>query len=170
MLLPVRNGRRTNTNQWKSLFRVHPIFAVGVIIGALLILAVVGVATYWWSNIPHDPRRPSVVPSDAVWIGESKGGQWILCGVKEYGDKSHCTIWGYSGTLDYEGEFKTYKELTLSPNKRLDIDTRVTGLKGASIHNTFVPVIYLMDRKILIPAEAYTSLIDDITIYFRGFL
>jgi hypothetical protein len=160
MLWHLRNIRRTFANQWRSPFNLHPTFAGGAIIGTVLILAVVGVATHWWSSIPHQPERPSVVPKDAVWIAESKSGQWILCQAKEHGDKAQCTIWGQSGTLDYEGDFRTYKGSTLSPGKRLDIDTRITGEPCVFIHNIFVPVIYLKDHKSLIPAEAYSMVIE----------
>jgi hypothetical protein len=161
MLLPVRNGRRTSTNQWKDFFRLHPIFAVGVIIGVVLILAIVGMATYWWLSIPHDPKRPATVPKEAVWIGIHKGGEWTLCGVKEYGDTAQCTMWGWHGTLDYQGDFKTYKESPLSPNKRLDINTQLSSTKEVFIHGEFVPIIYLTNHKILIPAEAYSRVIDE---------
>ena len=139
---------------------MHPLFAVAII-GAVLILAIVGVATNWWARIPHDPKRPAVVPKDAVWIAEHKSGQWILCAVTEYGDEAQCSIWDYAGTLVYEGGFKTYKESLLSPNKRLDINKQLTGLPEVSIHNVFVPVIHLSDHKLLIPAEAYSEVIKD---------
>jgi hypothetical protein len=106
--------RRTGTNEWKDLFGGHP-FAVIVIIGAVLILAIVGTATNWWSSIPHQPKRPSGVPKEAVWISKSKSGHWILCRVKEYGKKAQCTMWDYSGTVAYAGDFRTYKESPLSP-------------------------------------------------------
>jgi hypothetical protein len=152
--------RRTGTNQKKSLFGGHS-YAVTVVAGAVLILAIVGTATNWWSSIPHEPKRPSAVPEDAVWIAESKSGQWILCMVKEYGDKAQCTFWDYSGTLVYQGDFRIYRESPLSPNKKLDIDTQRTGEPGVFIHDVFIPVIFLTDHKILIPAEAYSRVIEE---------
>jgi hypothetical protein len=140
---------------------VPPFLSVCLLIGAVLILAVVGAATNWWARIPRDPKRPAVVPKDAVWIAEHKSGQWILCSVKEYGDKAQCSLWDYAGTLVYEGGFRTYKESPLSPNKRLDINTQLTGLPEVFIHNAFVPVIHLNDHKLLIPAEAYSTVIEE---------
>ena len=152
--------RRTSTSQKKSLFGGHS-YAVTVVTGAVLILAIAGTATNWWSSIPHEPKRPSAVPENAVWIAESKSGQWVLCQVKEYGDKAQCTIWDYSGIVAYSGAFKTYKDSTLTPNKRLDINTQRTGEPRIFIHNVFVPVIFLTDHKILIPAEAYSRVIEE---------
>jgi hypothetical protein len=166
MLWHPSNIRRTSTSRWKRLRGEHQIRAVYGIIGALLILAIVGLATYWWSSIPHAPKRPAVVPKDAVWIPKHKSGKWILCAVKEYGDKAQCTFWDYSGNLVYEGDFRTYKESPLSPNRRLDIDTLRTGEPEVFIHDAFIPVIYLTDHKSLIPAEAYAKVIED----FKGSL
>ncbi len=150
-----------------DLWKDHPILTGMALVGIIIFFGCIAVVIgYWWGHFP--PRRPSTVASDAVWTWgpgnpvQHKHGHWILCSVKEKGPYAQCKIWDESGNLDFEGNFSSFRKSVLYPTTRLNIDTRKTGSLSASVLNTVVPIIFLTDRKILIPVNVYSRLIKHI--------
>ena len=156
------NAKTTvNTRQRRDLWKEHPILTGVAAIGVIIILGYIAVVIgFWWGRLP--PKRPSAVAPEAVWTRgpgnpvPRQHGHWILCSVKETGRNAHCRIWNESGNLDFEGDFRVNRRSVLSPTTGLAIDTRLTGQLNVRIRDTLVPIIYLIDRKILIPVEAFS--------------
>src|SRR6202051_1736856 len=129
-------------------------------VGVLTITAVV--AAYWWSNI--EPRRPLTVARDAVWIWaphnqlpSPKHGMWARCWPAKPSTDFRCKIWNESGQEIFEGVFLPYVKQPVAV--AASIDTKRTGSLSASIRGVSVPVVYLRDGQILIPADAYAEVV-----------
>jgi len=130
-------------------------------------VALIGVlALYWWSNTP--PNRPRNVSNDAVWIWASKGplpspkaGKWITCFVSDMTSGVQCDVWEKSGKRVFSGPFLSHQARAYQRQQHLIIDLRVTGSLWASIDSkgTSIPIVYLRNEDILIPANEYSRIL-----------
>jgi hypothetical protein len=161
-------GKRVNQNarQKGSLFtdrsgyfmrgRAEVGIAVCVAV-ALLILGIVG--AYWRSNT--EPRRPKGVSADAVFLWAPyvgvpgpRRGWWLYCEQKFEGS-IWCTVSEIDGATKYEGEFIPYHVGTIIAPDSLKIDPLKSRELGVWIDHKNVPLVYLKNGEILIPASKY---------------
>ena len=134
---------------------------------AILLLAFIGggvillVFGSWWSN--RVPSRPAGVSQDAVFLWAprvpfefSRRGSWISC--FESGGSTICKLSSIDGTTEYEGQFLPYKDQHPLSTKQVAIDGERTQ-DGAQIWigDVFVPLVYLRNGDILIPASKYAQ-------------
>jgi hypothetical protein len=124
----------------------------------VLIAGVVGV--YWWANTV--PSRPKGVPTNAVFLwGPNVGfpgprrGSWLAC--SEAAGHNRCTLSGIEGDIEYEGEFVPYGRKGSIPASQLKIDQTKTRENGVWVGETLVPLVYLKDGEVLIPASKYAE-------------
>jgi hypothetical protein len=133
-----------------------------------LILAVAGLVVvfvaasvkvgYWWSNT--QPRRPSEVSPDAVFLWAPyvgapapRRGRWLACwSVRS--TEVDCRLNDIDGALKYEGAFTSYDRKPVLPSE-LSIDTQKTRDLGVWIDHTDVPLVFLSNGRVLIPAAEY---------------
>ena len=106
------------------------------------------------------PRRPAATPNNAVFLwGPSnsiqlrKSGWWVACRV--VAARNRCSVWGVGGYRDYEGEYLPYRGRGAVPADQLLIDAKKSQLNFVSISNAVVPIVFLRNGDILIPAEKY---------------
>jgi hypothetical protein len=128
-------------------------FAAGV---AALIIWVLG--AYWWSNTA--PGRPKGAPSNSVFLSAPhvglpapRRGWWLAC--TNQAQHNRCEISDIDGNLEYEGEFIPYERKEAIPADQLTIDTVKTGEHKVWVGKALVPLVYLRNGEVLIPANKY---------------
>lgn len=135
---------------------------VGIImaIPVLVILLVVG--STWWSNF--GPFRPNGVPRSAVFLralatgvlGAVPRGEWLACW--DSNGQNHCRLSSKDGDSEYEGVFIPYGRKGSIPTDQLKIDALKTRHEDADAESTgreWVPMVYLKNGDVLIPADYY---------------
>lgn len=125
----------------------------------LLIMLVIG--RLWYNSV--GPFRPRSVPKTAVLLrGPEVGfpggpqGRWLACWESKGADR--CRLSALDGTTKYESVFVPYGRKAPLPADQLDIDTNKTTEEDAEaiwLNNTWVPLIYLKNGDVLIPASQY---------------
>jgi len=130
-----------------------------VAIPLLLIMAVVG--GYWWSNF--GPFRPMSVGRSAVFLrAPATGGpgpprgEWLEC--REGNRENHCKLSSKDGITEYEGVFVPYGHKGPIPADQLMIDavkTRHEDRYAEWAGKAWVPLVYLKNGDVLIPADYY---------------
>lgn len=135
-----------------------------IFVAAFVLVALVIVGAYWWSNVP--PSRPKGLSTSAQWLwGPPTGlpgpkrGIWISCWIDNQDGKSQCKTSDKDGRTLYQGVFRPYNDGRTIPHDELAIDLERTqsyriGL-GLFIQGELVPLVYLKNGDILIPAAKY---------------
>ncbi len=129
--------------------------AVGLA-GALLIGGFF-LASYWSTRIP---TRPSTVAIDAVFLWAPavglpapRRGSWLSCSEQDMHDR--CKLSNIDGRTEYEGEFVRYGDRGVVAAAQLNIDPNKSRRDAVWVGSALVPIIYLRDGEILIPARKY---------------
>ncbi len=132
---------------------------VGLAFGATVAILVFGVVgSYWWANTV--PSRPKGVSSNAVFLWAPyvgfpgpRRGWWLAC--SEQLGHNRCTLSGVDGDVEYEGEFVPYGRKAAIPRDQLSIDAIKTRDHKVWVGEALVPLIYLQNGEVLIPASRY---------------
>jgi hypothetical protein len=137
-----------------SLFE-KAVYTVAAII-VLLIAGVVG--AYWWSGTV--PSRPKGVAANAVFLWAPyvgfpgpRRGSWLLCW--ENAGHNGCRLSDVDGNTEYEGDFVQYGDKGPLGVDQLKIDPEKSRDLKVWVGHAFVPLVYLENGKILIPANKY---------------
>ena len=132
---------------------------------ALIVVVIIGF--YWLARIP--PKRPSTVPTSAVFIwGLPVGlptaprGMWVDCWLDSDRNEDRCRVTSVKGDVTYEGVFLPYRRPTPLPERKLTIDASATNEDWADREvwvgeTKLVPLVTLRNGEILIPKAAYES-------------
>jgi hypothetical protein len=142
-------------------------------IGIFVILVILAIPTFiagWllttWLLANKVPRRPKGVAQNAVFLwapavgfpgGLPRRGWWLACWDGNGDD--YCKLTDIDGRSLYEGDYILYGNRGTVNGGELQIDPSQTAEKKVWIGDTPVPLIYLRNGKILVPAVAY----DDAT-------
>lgn len=129
------------------------------IVAAGLALLVIGLAAaYWWGG--RVPNRPRGVAANAVFLWAPnvgfpgpKRGWWLSCSVNAGHDR--CKLSDVHGNFEYEGEFVLYGDKGSVPDDQLTIDSEKTSENKVWVGSALVPLVFLQNGKILIPATKY---------------
>ncbi len=131
----------------------------GYLIAGIVGLLIVGVVVaYWWAG--QIPSRPRGVAANAVFLWAPhvgfpghRRGWWLAC----WEDAAHnrCKLSGIDGDLKYEGEFIPYGQKGPVPADQLKIDPEKTTEHHVWVGQASVPLVYLDNGKVLIPASKY---------------
>jgi len=122
----------------------------------LLIMAVIG--SFWLAG--QIPSRPRGVAANAVFLWAPhvglpapRRGWWLAC----WEDAAHnrCKLSGIDGDLEYEGEFIPYGQKGPVPANQLKIDSEKTTEHHVWVGQASVPLVYLENGQVLIPASEY---------------
>ena len=131
------------------------VYALATIV-ALLILGLVG--AYWWAGTV--PSRPKAVAPNAVFLWAPhvgfpgpRRGWWLSCG--ENAGHNHCKLSDVDGNTEYDGEFVQYGSKGSVPVDQLKIDSEKTREHKLWIGSALVPLVYLDNGEVLIPASKY---------------
>lgn len=121
-------------------------------------LAALVVAAYWWANTV--PSRPTGVSANAVFLWApyvglpgARRGWWLGCW--EEGAHNRCKLNSIDGRVEYEGDFVPYGHEGLISRSQLTIDAAKTREHKLWVGNALVPLVYLKNGEILIPASKY---------------
>jgi hypothetical protein len=128
-------------------------------LGATAALLIVGIAgAYWRANTV--PSRPRGVSSTAVFLWAPfvgfpgpRRGWWLAC--SERSGQVHCMLSGVDGKTEYEGQFAPYNHDATISNDQLRIDAIKTREHKVWIGEALVPLVYLENGQVLIPASKY---------------
>jgi len=125
--------------------------------GVVLVLGIVG--AYWRSNM--EPRKPKGISADAVFLWAPyvgvpgpRRGWWLNCREMLKGS-IWCTLSEIDGATKYEGEFIPYKKGVIVASDVLKIDSIKSRELGVWIDHKNVPLVFLKNGEILIPASKY---------------
>ena len=136
-----------------------PVEKIMLVIGVVGTVLIVGffVASYWSARVPS---RPKGVSSDAVFLWAPavgfpapRRGSWLSCSEQDQHDL--CTLSNIEGGTEYEGEFVRYGDRGVVPAAQLRIDPDKSRRDAVWIGSALVPLIYLQDGEILVPASKY---------------
>ena len=116
------------------------------------------IGAYWWANtVPH---RPPGVPAKAVFLWApytglpgQRRGWWMTC----WEETGHdwCRVSDAEGRLEYAGEFISYLHKESVSDDQLGIDAIRTREHKIWVGNALVPLVYLKNGKVLVPAAKY---------------
>jgi hypothetical protein len=136
-------------------FFAKAVYAVAAVM--VLLVAEIGFA-YWWTG--RVPTRPPSVDESAVFLWAPyvglpgpRRGWWLSC--SEDNGRNRCKLSDVKGSTEYEGEFVPYSGKTTVPADELKIDVEKTRENKIWIENAWVPLVFLANGKILIPASKY---------------
>jgi hypothetical protein len=108
-------------------------------VAAGIALLIVGlVLAYWWAGLI--PSRPQGVAANAVF----------LCAGHD-----RCKLSDVHGNPEYEGEFVLYGDKGSVPADQLNIDPEKTSDNKVWVGSELVPLMFLQNGKVLIPASKY---------------
>lgn len=132
------------------------VFAVIAAVVTVLVLVIVG--TFWLARTV--PSRPKGVATNAVFLWAPyvglpapRRGWWISC--REDAGRNRCTLSDIDGKTEYEGEFISSDGKDPVPTDQLKIDTEKTRDNKVWVGSALVPLVYLQNGRILIPAAKY---------------
>jgi hypothetical protein len=128
-------------------------------LAATVVLLIIGVAgAYWRANTL--PSRPRGVSSNAVFLWAPyvgfpgpRRGWWLAC--SEQAGHTRCTLSGVKGDAEYEGEFVPYDRNAAISADQLRINAIKTREHKVWIGEALVPLVYLDNGEVLIPASKY---------------
>ncbi|MGA9882647.1 MAG: hypothetical protein WBQ34_02890 [Candidatus Acidiferrales bacterium] len=140
----------------------------------IVVLAALLWLNYLWANVP--PPRPANVPPTATYYGGlattfpyPKRGQWVNCWFDSERNADLCRVTSFDGRLVYQGIYLSYPRQTPLPETDLLIDSKTMNRAQeqiaveASGHESSepgiqgVPLVYLRDGDVLMPAKAYEA-------------
>lgn len=146
--------RARRMNRIKKAFYVAGVLAIPILLVGWLI------ALELFSNkVPGRPRR---VARSAVFLwapavgfpgGLPRRGEWLACW--EDAGRDHCKLSDIDGRPEYEGEFIRYGDRGAVEDKELQIDASKSAESRVWVGNVPVPLAFLNNGKVLIPASAY---------------
>jgi hypothetical protein len=131
------------------------VMALAVVVIVLIIAAF---GAFWWAGTV--PSRPRGVAADAVFLWAPhvglpapKRGWWLAC----WEDAGHnrCKLSWINGSTEYEGEFIPYGHQGPLAADQLKIDSTKTGEETVWVGVVPVPLVYLENGEVLIPAGKY---------------
>jgi hypothetical protein len=93
------------------------------------------------------PPRPANVPSQAVFVEGAKNGWWANCTFIASSNINQCSVYGVSGNVILEGEFKPFDGGSPVSPDQLMIDNKNSL---SSIHR-----ICLKNGRVLIPVSLF---------------
>ena len=156
------DGRKRETDmprliEGKRLLRAVPVLAFAFV----LFITFITVAGYRWSN--STPAKPKSVLESGVFLrAPATGipgpprGQWISCWLEL--DKDHCGLVSVNGESIFEGDFLPYPVPSMGPETDLRIDSDKTSKEKAIWSgSTWVPIVYLRNGRVLVPAFDYDA-------------
>lgn len=116
------------------------------------------IVAYWWSN--KIPSHPKGVSSNAVFLWAPyvglpapRRGSWMACW--EESSHNRCRLSSVDGDTKYEGEFVPYGRKGVVPGDQLKIDPNKTRENSVWVEDQLVPLVYLENGEILLPAGKY---------------
>src|SRR3954471_1801267 len=128
-------------------------------VAAAAVLVLVGtIGAFWWAGTV--PSRPKGVAADAeflwaphVGLFGPRRGWWLSC----WEDAAHnrCKLSDVDGNTEYEGEFIPYGDKSPVNADELKIDTEKTRDNKVWVGSALVPLVFLQNGKVLIPASKY---------------
>jgi hypothetical protein len=127
--------------------------------GAITALLIAGVVSaYWWAGTV--PSRPNMVAANAVFmwapylgVPGPRRGSWLLCW--ENAGHTRCKLSDVDGKTEYEGEFVPYGDKGPLGADQLKIDPEKSRDLKVWVGRALVPLVYLQNGKVLIPANKY---------------
>lgn len=126
-------------------------------VGVVLVLGIIG--AYWRSNTV--PSKPKGISADAVFLWAPyvgvpgpRRGWWLYCQQKLNG-RIWCTVSEIDGATKYEGEFIPYQKGVIAASDVQKIDPIKSRELGVWIDHKNVPLVFLENGEILIPASKY---------------
>lgn len=135
------------------------LYATGVF--AIPILLVVWLLSVWLlAN--RVPSRPKGVAQNAVFIwapavgfpgGLPRRGWWLGC--REDAGHDRCRLSDIDGRTEYEGEFIRFGDRGAATCNELQLDSSKSGEEKVWVGDVPVPLAYLKNGEVLIPASAY---------------
>jgi len=125
----------------------------------LIALSMIGLAgAYWWAG--RIPTRPNGVAVNAVFVWaphvgfpRSPRGWWLSC--SDDAGHNRCKLSNRAGGTEYEGEFIPYGSKDPIPADQLKIDPEKTRDNKVWIGEALVPLVFLENGRVLIPASKY---------------
>jgi len=131
------------------------VYMVGALMAALIIGIVVA---YWWTS--RVPSRPAGVRANAVFLWAPavglpapRRGDWLACW--EEGEQTLCQLSDIDGSLEYKGAFIPFAHKGPIPAGELRIDSMKTRDNKVWVGRALVPLVYLENGDILIPAAKF---------------
>jgi hypothetical protein len=159
-------GIANSSGRFPQMTRREKSVAALAVTPMFLIIGVV--VAYWWANTV--PSRPRGVSSNAVFLWAPyvgfpgrRRGWWLAC--SEQTGNARCTLSGVDGSTEYEGEFVPYDYKSVIPADQLRIDAIKTREHKVWVGEVLVPLVYLDNGAVLIPASKYkegTRLLDQL--------
>lgn len=128
-------------------------------VATAMVIALLGtIGAFWWAGTI--PRRPKAVAANATFLWAPhvglpgpRRGAWLSC--SEDAGHNRCHLYDIDGQIEYEGEFALYGDKGSIPSDQLKIDAEKTGDKNVWIGTELVPLVFLQNGKVLIPATKY---------------
>lgn len=138
-----------------------------LVVGLVILVAVLLRLNEWWGNVP--PPRPADVSAAASYYGGlatpfpyPKRGQWVECWFDSNQSYDVCRVTSFDGRVDFEGTYVPYPKQPPIPENRLFIDAELMNKAQQEVEVLsspsdfqFVPLVYLRNGSVLIPARAY---------------
>ena len=132
--------------------------AIYAVAAAVALLIVGLVVAYWWAG--QVPGRPKGVAPNAVFLWAPhvgfpgpRRGWWLSC-LEDVGH-NRCRLSDVDGNTEYEGEFVPYGDKGSVPADQLKIDPEKTRDNKVWIGSALVPLVFLQNGRVLIPANKY---------------
>ena len=134
---------------------------VGIVLWSVIAIVVsCGSYYFWWAGRP--PRRPKgldqnaiFLPAPAVGLPAHKRGWWLSCW--EVAGVDHCRQSDTDGATAYEGEFAPNQHTARSSELEIDTDKTQNAGLFLMVEGRAVPLIYLKDGAVLVPAAKYAE-------------
>lgn len=148
---------------------------ISILVGLILLAVVFQIVTIWWYSFP--PKRPNSVSPNAVFIWglpvglpAPKRGNWVNCWFDPKENVDECRVASVNGALLYQGPFLPYQGQTPVPENELAVDSKTTSQNGPEQVDFIatseessdpgvqvVPLLFLWNGNVLIPAKAYQA-------------
>ena len=133
-------------------------WVVWFLAGVAALLVVAMIAAFWWAGLV--PNRPKAVNVDSVFLWAphvgwpaAKRGSWLFCWYSE--GKDFCELSDIHGDTEFQGEFLPYKSASALRSDQLRIDSDKSSDRKVWVGSELIPLVYLQNGDILIPASNY---------------
>jgi hypothetical protein len=133
---------------------------ISIVVASIFAMLIIGlIVAYRVSNTV--PGRPAGVSSDAVFLWapyvgfpRPRNGSWMSCR-KQNENHIDCVLSAMNGASKYRGAFVPYYHKAVLNIGPLPIDPAKTRDDSVWIKDELVPLVYLTNGEILVPAEGY---------------